>query len=185
MVNDKQIEDPLSIDIESTMHSFTLSFRYKETGDGSIAGFVSDNFNHTLTIEGHTIHYKELSVNYPKNQSTWTHVVLSHSYANQKTLLYVNGELVGSVKEQLSPTQVYFGGTAQMTDFKDLALHRSSLNETEALDLFNKKFIQSSLEFYNPLTRSIAGKTLQNYAQSLTVLKIDTRVLVRHNAIEF
>ena len=100
-------------------------------------------------------------------------------------MLLVNGELVGSVMEQMSPTKVYFGGTASMTELKDLTLHRSSLNESEALDLFNKKFIQSSLEFYNPLTNSVKGKDLQNYAQSLTMLKIDTQVVVRHNAIDF
>ena len=111
--------------------------------------------------------------------------MLSHSYANQKTLLYLNGEMVGSIKEQLSPTLVYFGGTAPITELKDLTLHRSSLNESEALDLFNKKFIQSSLEFYNPLTGSVTGKVLDNYAQSLTMLKIDSRVVVKHNPVEF
>jgi len=59
------------------------------------------------------------------------------------------------------------------------------LNESETLDLFNKKFIQSSLEFYNPLTKSVKGKDLQNYAQSLTMLKIDTQIVVRCNKIEF
>ena len=100
-------------------------------------------------------------------------------------MLFVDGELVGIVKEQLSPTRVYFGGTASLTELKDLTLHRSSLNESEALDLFNKKFIQSSLEFYNPLTKSITEKGLQNYAQSLTMLKIDKRVMIRFKKIEF
>jgi hypothetical protein len=140
------------------MHSFTLSFRFKETGEGSIAGFVSNNLNHTVNIIGDTIHYKDLFKTYPKHLKSWTHVVLSHSYVNQKTMLFVDGELVGNVKEQLSPTQVYFGGTAAITELKDLTLYRSSLNASEALDLFNKKFIQSSLEFYNPLTKSIMGK---------------------------
>ena len=71
------------------------------------------------------------------------------------------------------------------SELKDLTLHRSSLNNSEALDLFNKKFIQSSLEFYNPLTKPIVGEEMQNYAQSLTMLKIDKRVLLRHNTIEF
>ena len=123
---------------------------------------ASNNLNHTINILDSTVHYKDLSVIYPKHQKRWTHVVLSHSYANQKTMLFVNGKFVGSVQEQLSPTQVHFGGTAQIAELKDLALHRSSLNESEALDLFNKKFIQSSLEFYNPLTKAIAGNELGN-----------------------
>ena len=143
LVNNDQIEYPLSLDVGSTLHSFTLGFRYKETGEGSIAGFISNNLNHTVNIIGNTIHYKDLSRTSPEHLRTWTHVVLSHSYANQKTMLFVEGVLVGTVKEQLSPTQVYFGGTASITELKDLTLHRSSLNESEALDLFNKKFIDN------------------------------------------
>ncbi len=185
LVNDGQIEHPLSIEVESTMHSFTLSFRFKETGEGSIAGFVANNLNHTINIIGRTIHYKTLSRTCPDESKSWTHVVLSHSYANQKTILYVNGEFVGNIKEQISPTLVYFGGTATFIELKDLTLHRSSLNESEALDLFNKKFIQSSLEFYNPLTEAITGKVLRNYAQSLTVLRIEKNVVMGFNKIEF
>jgi len=185
LVNDDQIEHPLFLEVNSTMHSFTLSFRFKKTGEGSIAGFVSNNLNHTINIFGQTIQYKDLTIPYPEHSEIWTHIVLSHSYANQTTMLFVNGESVGSVKEQLSPTRVYFGGTAATSELKDLTLHRSSLNESEALDLFNKKFIQSSLEFYNPLTKSFTGNILQNYAQSLTVLRIDKRIKMQFNKIEF
>jgi hypothetical protein len=185
LVNDHQIEQPLSIEVESTMHSFTISFRFKKTGEGSIAGFVSNNQSHTINITGHTIHYKDLFKTYPNLLESWTHVVLSHSYAIQKTMLFVDGELIGKVREQLSPTRIFFGGTASITELKDLTLHRSALNESEALDLFNKKFIRSSLEFYNPLTKAITGSGLGNYAQGLTMLKIDKQVMLRHNAIEF
>lgn len=183
--NDKQVEKPLSIEIESTMHSFTLSFRFKETRDGSIAGFVADGQDHTINVLDSTILYKGLSTNFPKQLKAWTQVVLSHSYANQKTMLFVNGELVGSVSEQLSPTQVYFGGTAQMTELKDIALHRSSVNESEALDLFNKKFIQSSLEFYHPLTRPIGGNHLGNLAQSMTQAIISQGVALEYKLVAF
>jgi len=143
--NKDQIEHPLAIDIKNTMHSFTLSFRLKETVEGSIAGFTANGRNHTISISGQAIHYKELSGPYPENPVGWIHVLLSHSYANQKTTLFINGEPIGSMKEQLSPTRVYFGGTAKSTELKDLTLHRSALNESEAGDLYNKKFIQSSL----------------------------------------
>ncbi len=185
VINQDHVEYPLSIEIESTMHSFTVSFRFKDSHDGSIAGYISGNQNHTISIVDSTIFYKELSIPFPAYLKDWTHVVLSHSYANQKSLLFVNGELVGSVREQLSPTQVHFGGTAQSIDLKDIALHRSSLNESEVLDLFNKKFIQSSLEFYNPLTNSIEGRVISNHAQSLSDVIIDKRVEIRQNIVGF
>jgi len=76
LVNNDQIEHPLSLDVGSTMHSFTISFRFKETADGSIAGFVSNNLNHNIKIIGNTIHYKGLFKTYPEQLKSWTHVVL-------------------------------------------------------------------------------------------------------------
>ena len=50
------------------------------------------------------------------------------------------------------------------------------MKDGEALDLFNTKFIQSSLEFYNPLTKPIEVYILAHKAQSMTVGKIDKQV---------
>lgn len=183
--NDKKVAKPLAIEIENTMHSFSLSFRFKESTNGSITGFVSNGQNATINVMDSTIQYKGISMGFPKHLKEWNHVVLSHTYANRKTMLFVNSELAGSMEEQLSPKQVYFGGTAQMIDLKDIALHRSALNESEAIDLFNKKFIQSSLEFYNPLTKSIEGKTLSNTAQSLTQASVDDDIQLQHIVIKF
>jgi hypothetical protein len=183
LVNEKQIKNPLSMEVENTMHSFTLSFRFKKTENGNIAGFVSNGLKQTIDIEGHTIRYKELSASYPKHLKTWTQVVLAHSYTNRQTVLYINGERVGTVKEQLAPTQICFGGTVANIELKDLALHRSCLNESEIIDLYNKKFIQSSLEFYNPLTSVISGTELGNHAQSLTTFKIDKAIKLENNFV--
>lgn len=183
--NKRQEEFPLSMDVEHTMHSFTMSFRFKNSGKGSIAGLVSEDLNQSIGIKGHTIQYQGLSVVFPKHMKSWTHVVLTHSYANQETRFYVNGDLAGSVKEQLLPGKIYFGGTAPGTELKDLLLYRSSLNGSEVLDLFNKKMIQSSLEFYNPLTEVVGGRYLQNYAQSMSVLEIDKHIELQHQSVLF
>ena len=78
-----------------------------------------------------------------------------------------------------------FGGTSKMTELKDLTIHRSCLNTDEALDLFNKKFIQSSLEFYNPMTKTVMGDRLRNKAQSLSELTINKKVQVNLNLVKF
>ncbi len=185
LLNKNKVEKPLTLDLTSTVHSFTLSFRFKETTDGSMAGFISGNQNHPIAVSGQSIRYKNLSRAFSATPETWMHVVLSHSFVNQKTILFVNGEPVGSVQEQLSPTQAYFGGTAPKTELKDLTLHRSALNESEALDLYNKKFIQSSLEYYNPLTRPVTGGEVGNEAQSLSTLKVGKGVVVEHQRVDF
>lgn len=184
LTNKDKVEQPLRLDLTSTLHSFTLSFRFKEAAEGTLAGFVANGQPQAVDIAGSVIRYKNISKSIMIAPQTWTHVVLSHSYTNQKTSLFVNGELIGSVAEQIAPTQVFFGGTTPTIELKDIALHRAALNESEALDLFNKKFIQSSLEFYNPLTRATMGDELGNYAQSLSSFKIDKGVALKLNRVE-
>jgi lysophospholipase L1-like esterase len=183
LINEQRSEHPISIEVGSVMHSFTISFRAKEMKDGSIAGFTAQEGEHTLVIEGNTLRYKSLSVPVKEPISEWTHIVLAHSYANQQTMLIVNGSLVGTVKEQLAPTHIYFGGTVASMDMKDLALHRACLNTEEAQGLYNKKFIQSSLEFYSPLTSTIRGEELNNRAQSFTKAKIGAGIHLQLHAV--
>jgi lysophospholipase L1-like esterase len=163
-------EDPISIETDGTIHSFSISFRFKEADEGSIAGFISDDEHQILRIEEGALRYKNVGKRI--SQEEWTHVVLCHSFANQQTLLIVNGSLVGVVKEQLSPTEFNFGGTSQSMDIKDLAVHRSCLNTDEALDLYNRKFIPASLEFYAPLTTP----EINNLAQSMAEAEINRSV---------
>ena len=184
IVNEKRIENPISLDVEQTMHSFTMCLRFKIAENGSIAGFMGNGFKYAINIDGHSISYQGISSSYPKHLKQWTHVVLSHSFANKKTMLFVNGERIGAIEEQLEPTKIYFGGNSPNTELKDLAVYRSSLNEDEALDLFNKKFIQSSLEFYNPLTTEIIGNELENRAQSLEKMKISKNVKMEYSKVE-
>ncbi|MPR34007.1 GDSL-type esterase/lipase family protein [Salmonirosea aquatica] len=184
LLNKHKVEMPLRLDLTGILHSFTLSFRFKAAAEGTLAGFVANGQRQAIDITGSEIRYKNLSTAYPQDPQAWTHVVLSHSYANQETTLFVNGERVGSVAEQFAPTQVFFGGTAATLDLKDIALHRAALNESEALDLFNKKFIQSSLEFYNPLTHVPTGNELDNYAQSLNRMKLDKEVSLERQAVD-
>lgn len=185
LINDKGVESPLSIEIDKTIHSFTLSFRFKKAEDGSIAGFRSNETNHTINIDNNKMQYEGLSVALEDSVENWTHVVLSHSYVNKLTMLIVDGKLIGRLEEQLSPNQIHFGGTSKLTELKDITIHRSCLNADEALDLFNKKFIQSSLEFYNPMTKSIEGNRLKNQAQSLSELIINKKIKIEHHLVKF
>ena len=176
LINKDKVENPLFLDVKNIMHSFTLSLRFKDAEDGSIAGFVSDSEENKIIICEDTIRYRDISATFPRHLKDWTHLVLAHSYANQKTMLYLNGDLIGITKEQSVPARIYFGGTSSRIELKDIMLHRSCLNEDEALDLYNKKFIQSSLEFFNPLTKPISGNRIENIAQSLSEISVESNV---------
>ena len=183
--NDEHVENPLFLELKNTVHSFTLSFRFKKTVNGSIAGFTSNDVKHEITVNANKLYYKNHSVILPDSLNNWTHVVLSYSYANQQTMFIVDGKLIGNINERLVPAQIHFGGTASFIELKDLNLYRSSLNIDEALDLFNKKFIQSSLEFSNPMTKPVEGDRVTNYAQSLSELIINNGVDIRYNPVPF
>ena len=176
---------PIVFLVEEEIRSFSLSFRFKKTGEGSIAGFSANGTDHNIIVQGFQVKYGDLKIIFERHIDDWTNIVLAHSYANQLTTLFVNGQEVGRVKEQISPQQIYFGGSAQKIDLKDLCIYRAALNNSEARDLHQKKFIQSSLEFFNPLTRELSGLKLHNHAQSLSEMSIDSRLKIEFKKIDF
>ncbi len=179
------VDRPIAIDLEHTLHSFTMSFRFRNTANGSIAGFTSADTSHLITIEDGRLGYGRLSTRLLHKGSDWTHVVLAHSYANGQTLFIVDGSLVGVHDQRLAPTQIHFGGTVHAMDIRDLMVHRSCLNTEEATDLYYKKLIQSSLEFFHPLTSAITGIQVPNKAQSLTKAEVHKQVVLHHKKVDW
>ncbi len=113
----------------------------------------------------------------------WHHIVLSHYVARGETLLFVDGELAGSVAERLQPDRFVLGGAGvagiaapDQVDYKDWMIHRAGLNPDEARALHAGTLLQASLEVYAPLRESAgaAGGAVENLAQSLSVVEVDT-----------
>ena len=113
----------------------------------------------------------------------WHHIVLSHYVARGETLLFVDGELAGSVAERLQPDRFVLGGAGvagiaapDQVDYKDWMIHRAGLNPDEARPLHAGRLLQASLEVYAPLRESAgaAGGSVENLAQSLSVVEVDT-----------
>ena len=113
----------------------------------------------------------------------WHHVVLSHYVARGETLLFVDGELAGSVAERLQPDRFVLGGAGvagiaapDEVDYTDWMIHRAGLNPDEARALHAGTLLQASLEVYAPLRESAgaAGGSVENLAQSLSVVEVDT-----------
>ena len=107
----------------------------------------------------------------------WHHVVLSHYVARGETLLFVDGELAGSLAERLQPDRFVLGGAGvagiaapDQVDYKDWMIHRAGLNADEARALHAGTLLQASLEVYATLT----DLAVENLAQSLSVVEVDT-----------
>jgi lysophospholipase L1-like esterase len=104
---------------------------------------------------------------------TWHDVTLTHYAGRGETLLYVDGEHVGSVAERLQPDRFMLGGTAG-TEYRDWMIHRAGLNGDEVRALHNGVMLQASLEIYSPLR---GEDPIANRAQSLSQVRVDNTVV--------
>ena len=137
----------------------------------------ADDFAATLGVRDGRISYyspggRSISTSMEKSDA-WYDVTLTHYAARGETLLYVDGERVGSVTERLQPTAFMLGGTAN-TDYKDWMIHRSGLNKDEVTALHNGRLLQASLEIYSPLS---GEDPIANHAQSMSEPRFDSTIV--------
>ena len=100
------------------------------------------------------------------------------SYPIVTTLFFVDGDLIGSVKERFVPEKFTLGGKdLEEADFKELLVYRSALNDLEVKTLYEGILLQASLEVYAPLEEHIfnRNKPVKNLAQSLSQAVYKTR----------
>ena len=176
---------PLSFQPADPLHSFTLSFEVKPASSGVLAAILNTEGDYSRLhwqAENKTLIYqsgkeKRLTL-YSRLAEVdgWLHITLSHHYLKGKTQIFVNGRLAGSVKESIIPVHLVLGGHGDMdsaafpmtADFRNWMIHRSALNEGEAIALSEGLLLQPSLELFSPLTDEYAGSPhfLKNLAQS-------------------
>lgn len=100
-------------------------------------------------------------------------ITLSHYYAQMRTLLFIDDELVREIKnERLIPSAFEVGKSLTSTtrQIGELFFWRSALNEDEVAALCAGKMLQSSLDIYLPLNNLAV---LDNLAQSLNTVTLD------------
>ncbi|MEZ5038467.1 MAG: SGNH/GDSL hydrolase family protein [Saprospiraceae bacterium] len=171
---------PVVLDIDQTMHSFSTSFEFKDASDGVLLSIIGDQSNVHLSVKEGTLSYQSSNAARPAtvayDAKVWNCLTIAHRYATKETLLFLNGQQIARLREQISPQQIILGGDEQLdransvgtVDVRHWTVHRSALNAEEAKALYYHQFIQSSLEVYIPF-----GQSLQNEAQSLTKVKIN------------
>jgi lysophospholipase L1-like esterase len=177
---------PLVFRAGDVVHAHAMSFRVRSKGSGSIAGITGQDGAASIEYARDRITYHATSgglvaVAMDKG-SDWHHVLVSHRYATQDTMLYVDGLLAGSVKEQHAPEAFVLGsaGTRKapppptQADYKDLYVWRSSLNTDEVQAVYEGTLLQSSLEVYAPLRDDAfkKGSVVFNGAQSMSELVV-------------
>jgi lysophospholipase L1-like esterase len=178
---------PLSYTSDYQIHSFTVSFQVKTSGNGTCAVIQGDTLStiefNNGKIEYHPINQKTIAADTTAENKGWQYVVLTHQYASGKTTFYVNGKPAGNTTEFIDFKSFILGGQGDarnkpapaLASYKDLLIYRSVLNKDEVLAHYYNQLLQSSLEVYAPLNdpEFHTGSSAANLAQSLSELVID------------
>jgi lysophospholipase L1-like esterase len=178
--------DPLTFHPSLIMHSFTMAFRVRTSGTGTVA---AAEFPNSLTHSAVIITPSGLAylgaygttnnTDVACNDGHWHEIVVTHQYARGLTWIYVDGVLKTTVAERLTPTGFILGGPgADITrsgspttaDYQDWFVYRSMLNAEDVAAQFHGHLQQASLELYAPLDDEAfaPGKAVRNLAQSLS-----------------
>lgn len=168
---------------KDTIHSFSLAFFVHSNNDGTLAAIEGKNSVATVNMKDGKFGY--LSSNGSSTGTAvdgtdgrWHHIVVSHRYAHGETLFFVDGDLIGSVREQFAPRKFTLGAkNLKEANFKELLIYRSALNDLEVKTIGQGTLLQASLEVYAPLEEHIfnRNKPVKNLAQSLSKAVYKTR----------
>lgn len=187
---DAAVAAPLTFVPSHPVLSSTLSFRVRGTETGTVAAIGSGTNRATLEIRDGSLVYvgpggDELSVPATVNDGRWHDVALSHRHGTAKTLLFLDGQLKGSVDDQYLPDLFVVGGAAGaagralaplVADYQDVAIYRAAWTEDEALAQSAGTPQQASAEIFAPLADAnpLQGAALENRAQSFSQLLLQT-----------
>jgi len=133
----------------------------------------ADTFTSSVSMSGGRISYYSSAgdsvATSIAESDAWHDVTLTHYAGRGETLLYVDGDHVGSVEERLQPANFLLGSSAD-TDYQDWMIHRAGLTSDEVRVLHSNKLLQASLEIYVPLR---GENPAANCAQSLSEVRVD------------
>ena len=155
------LEGSIGLKPEGTVHSFSTAIGIKsDLADTSI--IEADGIK--LELKGGRLVLGDIISPGKVNDGAWHELFLTHYHARGITLLYLDGELIGSREEKLVPGSFRYGQKGLC--IREIQFWRSGMNADEAAALYNGALLKSSLEIYAPLR----GGSLENLATSTNTL---------------
>ena len=162
---------------EGTLHPFTVTLRVKGNKPGRLMTISTSQGEAQLSIErGGIIRYNSVggqALCSDKTRLTSSDtpydITLTHYYAQQRTLIYVDGQLAGELKERMEPVLFTVGDSKRNTSrhVSEISLWRSAMTPEEILLHHEGECMKSSLEIYAPLSEEMKTGGFPNLAQSL------------------
>ncbi|MEM7572143.1 MAG: T9SS type A sorting domain-containing protein [Bacteroidota bacterium] len=174
--------EPLRWVPEETLHSFTVSLDIRTSAGGVLFSLDDGSDNAEVGIDlTDRLYYRATSgelIDGPLlGGEAWHSISLTHYHARGRTLLYLNGELVGEVEEQLAPQSFDVLGefAPPNCEVRHFYAHRSGMSPEEIAALHGGAMLKSSLEIYSPLDGQgvLGADVIINLAQSTNKLQND------------
>jgi len=162
---------------EDAIHSWATAFNVRCSQDGVLA--VVEGSKHSVQVairDGQIVcqgpDQRQIASAVKVNDDKWHCVAVSHRYAQKQTLLFVDGQLAGTMAGQFEPATFTLSAgqlSPGQVDFKDWFVYRAALNDMEAKALADGQLLQASLEVYAPLQDGplTDGQSAENRAQSM------------------
>lgn len=162
---------------EGTLHPFTVTLRVKGNKPGRLMTISTSQGEAQLGIErGGVLRYNSTGgqalcsdkARLTSSDTTYD-ITLTHYYAQQRTLIYVDGQLAGELKERMEPVLFTVGDSKRNTSrhVNEISLWRSAMTPEEILLHHEGECMKSSLEIYAPLSEEMKAGGFPNLAQSL------------------
>ncbi|GAA5119570.1 hypothetical protein JIN84_21505 [Luteolibacter yonseiensis] len=190
ILQDTGAKAPLAYTPAQDYRSFTLAFRTRSTGVGTLACVATGAAGATLESRAGSLVYvsstgAETVIPVTVNDGTWHDVALSHRKTTNTTLVFVDGQLKATVNGAIAAPSFVIGGPGAIpgraeapaqADYQDVAIYRAAWTEDEALAQANGRLQQASLDVLSTLDDAAPaqGATLANRAQSYSALTLQT-----------
>ncbi len=150
---------------QKIVHSFSVGFDFMTTKSGTLAELVLDGRELPVSLnKQNEIVYQGLEhilKSKPIKTDIWNSIVISHNYAGGFTELFLNGKLVGQIKERFEVAGFILAADIKSLKCKDMFFTRAALNPIEVSQMDQLSDLPG-LEIYAPLNNG----EVQNYALS-------------------
>jgi lysophospholipase L1-like esterase len=168
---------------DDIIHSFSMVYSFQTRHSGCVSSVAAEGKSHEISITSSgTLLYHDVESAFPVNDGQWHEVALTHGYLHGKTSVYLDGKMLGQVREQIEPDQFTIGrgnspekSKSHPWSYRDIFIYRAALNEMEIEALYKGDMIHASMEIYAPLNDHSIRKDspVNNLALSNAVLIVD------------
>lgn len=161
---------------EDVIHSFSIYLEVKNSKDFDIDIQKIENTS-KISVRNNNLEYVQNNIvsNKIKLQKKNYKLVVTHSYANEKTDIFIDGIKILSVPEKNEPINFVIKSEKTL-QCRNLIIYRTCLNSNEIATLQTGNLLNGGLEFYSPLFQTTQNLALSNSVLTTNETEIEIRI---------